>query len=384
MYFDLNKEQQDIKKAAREFAEGEFTDIAEDCDLNEEFPKAVWKKACELGFIGGFIEEQYGGSGLGVLENALILEEFWRIDPGCGNIALSAYGAELIHLYGTEEQKQKYLPPLTKGEAIMGIAYTEPDSGSDIASMTTSAVKEGDAYVINGKKTFITNGTIAEYLVVICVTNPEAASAFNRYAAIIVETNREGFSAKAIKDKLSLRASDFAEIIFKDVRVPQKNLIKQEGTGYSQLLDFLDWARMYTAAQGVGIAQGAFEKSVQYLKDREQFGHPIGYFQINQTKVAELSTMIEAARGLCYRAAATIDQGKADRKLISMAKLLAAKVAEDVTGEAMHIHGGIGFTTELNIERLYRDSRTVAICAGTNANMNRIIAKSFLGNLVEQ
>jgi alkylation response protein AidB-like acyl-CoA dehydrogenase len=146
----------------------------------------------------------------------------------------------------------------------------------------------------------------------------------------------------------------------------------------------LDWARIYTAAQGVGIAQGAFEKSVQYLKDRVQFGHPIGYFQINQTKVAELSTMIEAARGLCYRAAAAMDQGKADLKLISMAKLLSAKVAEDVVGEAMHIHGGIGFTTELNIERLYRDSRTVGICAGTNENMNRIIARTFLGNLVAQ
>lgn len=383
MYFDLNKEQQDIKKAAREFAEGEFPDIAKECDLNEEFPKAVWKKACELGFIGGFIDDKYGGSGLGVLENALILEEFWRVDPGCGNIALSTYGAELIQLYGTETQKQKYLSPLTRGESIMGIAYTEPDSGSDILSISTTAEKDSDEYIINGEKIFITNGTIADYVIVICLTTSQTESEFDRHSAIIVETDREGFSARKIRDKLSIRASDLAEITFKEVRVPQKNLIGIEGTGFSLLMDFLDRARVYTAAQGVGVAQGAFEKSVQYLKDREQFGHPIGWFQINQFKVAELSTMVEAARGLYYRAASQIDQGKPDRKLISMAKWLSSEVAEKVTGEAIQIHGGIGFTKELNIERLYRDAQTVGICAGTKENVKKTIAKSFLGNLVE-
>ncbi len=382
MYFDLNKEQKDVKNAAREFAEGEFSDIAEKCDLNEEFPEAVWKKACELGFVGGFIDEKYGGSGLGALETSLIIEEFWRVDPGCGNIALSAYGAELIQLYGSDEQKQRYLPPLTKGESIMGVAYTEPDSGTDILSMKTNATKDNGDYIINGNKIFITNGSISDYLVVICLTTPEAESPLDRYSAIIVETDRKGFTARGIKDKLSLRASDIAEINFADVRVPQENLIDKEGTGYSQIMSFLDRARIYAAAQGVGVSQGSFEQSVEYLRKRVQFGHPIGWYQINQIKVADLSTMIEAARGLYYRAAWTIDQGKPDRNLISMAKGFSAEIAEKVTGEGIQIFGGYGFTKEYNLERFYRDAQTVGICAGTIENNKLLIAKSFLGNLV--
>ena len=287
MDFELTNRQKQVRTAAREFAEGEFPLVARECDRKEEFPKGLWKKACDLGFIGLFIEKEHGGLGLGFLEFAMVMEEFWRVDPGCGNILLTTFGSELIQTYCTEEQKKKYLPPLTSGKAIMGTAITEPDAGSDILSILTRAKREGDYYLINGSKQFITNGSIANYLAVFCLTHPEADSRLKRFGVILVETDRPGFSASKINGKMGIRSSDTAEIRFSNVRVPKENLIgTKEGEGFSQIMQLSNSNSMIAAAQGVGVAQGALDKTIQYVKKRKQFGQSLANFQAIQFKIA--------------------------------------------------------------------------------------------------
>ncbi len=381
MSFELTDEQKDIRRAAREFAEGEFTDIAAECDEKEKFPRAVWEKACRLGLVGVYIEEDYGGAGLGCFEHCIIMEEFWRVDPGCGNILLTTFGAEYIQKFGTDEQKRKYIPPLPRGEAISAVAITEPDAGSDVTAINTSAEKDADGYVINGNKIFISNGTIADYVLVGCVTNPEAPSRYDRLSFILVETDREGFEATKITGKMGIRASDTAEITLSDVSVPKANLIGQEGKGFYQLLDLFNINRTFAAAQGVGIAQGALEKAIRHTKQRHQFGKPIASFQVTQFKIAEMATVIEAARGLCYRACTTVDQGKPDPKLISMAKWFAGEVGVKVTDEALQLHGGYGYIKDYDIERFYRDAKVVEIYEGTKDIEKMVIARELLGRL---
>lgn len=380
MDFELSARQKQIRMAAREFAEGMFPQFAEECDLQEKFPMELWKKACELGFIGVFIKKEYGGLDLGCFENGLIAEEFWRIDPGCGNIILSTLGSEFILLYGSEDQKKKYLPLLTKGQAIMGMAITEPDAGSDVSSIRTSAEKRGDHYVINGNKMYITNGNIAHFLVVFCLTNETEPSRFKRHSAIIVETDRKGFEANKLIRKLGARASETAEIRFTSVEVPRGNLIgPNEGDGFQQLMGVFNRTRITVAAQGVGIAQGGLEKAIKYAKERKQFGSPIASFQGIQFKLAEMVTLIEAARGLYYRAAWMADNGKIDPKIMSIAKWYAGEVAVKVIDEVLQIHGGYGYLGESGIERMYRDAKIVEIVEGTKEIEKMIIARELLG-----
>ena len=382
MDFELTNRQKQIRLAAREFAEGEFPGVAREYDRREEFPRDLWKKACELGFIGLFIKKEYGGLGLGFLEFAMVMEEFWRVDPGCGNILLTAFGSELIQLYGTEGQKKKYLPPLTKGKAIMGTAITEPDAGSDITAILTLARKEGDEYVINGTKQFITNGSIANYLVVFCLTHPEAESRLKRFGTIIVETDRAGFGATKLTGKLGIRASDTAEVRFSNVRVPKENLVGQgEGEGFSQIMQLFNINRVVAASQGVGVAQGALDKAVKYVKQRKQFGHFIGAFQATQFKIAEMATWIEAARVLTYQAGWMIDHGKVDPKLISIAKYMAGEVGVKVANDALQLHGGYGYLADYDIERFYRDAKIVEIYEGTKEIEKNTIAREILGRL---
>jgi len=382
MDFELTNRQKQIRMAAREFAEGEFPEIAREYDRREEFPRDLWKKACELGFIGLFIKKEYGGLGLGFLEFALVMEEFWRVDPGCGNILLTAFGSELIQLYGTEEQKLRYLPPLTRGKAIMGTAITEPDAGSDITSILTSARGDGNEYVINGTKQFITNGSIANYLLVFCLTHPGNESRLKRFGVIMVETDRPGFGATKLTGKLGIRASDTAEIRFGNVRVPRENLIGQgEGEGFSQIMQLFNINRVIAASQGVGVAQGALDKAVKHVKQRKQFGQPIGAFQAIQFKIAEMATWIEAARALTYQAGWMIDHGKVNPKLISMAKWLAGEVGVKVTNEALQLHGGYGYIADYDIERFYRDAKIVEIYEGTKEIEKNTIAREILEKL---
>jgi len=380
MNFELTDEQKAIKKAAREFAEGMFPEVAEECDLNETFPRVLWKKACDLGFVGVLIDEAYGGPGLGLLENILIMEEFCRVDAGCASVILTTLGSEFILLYGREEQKKKYLPGLTKGEAIMGMAITEPDAGSDVASVNTRALRVHDHYVINGNKMFITNGSIADFLVILCVTNENEKVRSKRHSALLVETNRKGFEANQLKRKLGMRASDTAEIHFSDVEVPLENLIgEMEGEGFYQLMAVFNRSRVTVAMISVGVSQGGLEKAISYAKQRKQFGSPIGSFQGIQFKLAEMASWIEASRALCYKAASMADHGKIDPKLISMAKWFAGEVGVKVIDEVVQIHGGYGYLGEYGIERLYRDVKLAEIVEGTKEIEKLIIAREILG-----
>jgi alkylation response protein AidB-like acyl-CoA dehydrogenase len=316
------------------------------------------------------------------MEHAMVMEEFWRVDPGCGNILLTVFGSELIQLYGTEEQKQKYLPPLIQGKAIMGTAITEPDAGSDILSASTLAKREGDSYVIHGAKQFITNGSIAHYLAVFCVTHPEVKSRLKRFGVILVETDRPGFGALKITGKLGIKASDTAELRFSDVRVPKKNLIgKQEGEGFSQIMQLFNINRVIAAAQGVGIAQGGLDRAIQYVKKRKQFGQSLASFQATQFKLAEMATWIEAARILCYKAGWMVDQGRVDPKLISIAKWIGGEVGVKVTNDVLQLHGGYGYIADYDVERFYRDAKIVEIYEGTKEIEKNTIARELLGKI---
>lgn len=258
----------------------------------------------------GSLSKEYGGLGLGFLEHALILEELWRVDPGLGQEFSSvAFGAEELLIFGSEEQKKRFLPPIAKGDWIMGFSITEPEAGSDTAAALTTAEKVGGEYVINGNKVMIGNGTVANFLLVFCLTNPETASKSRRHSIILVETDRPGYKADKIHGKMGIRASDTANIFFNNVRVPRENLLGTEGNGFIQLMKFFDQSRAWVGAQGVGLAQGALEQAINYVKKRKQFGQTIGSFQVSQFKIAEMATLIETARCLMYRACSSLDQG---------------------------------------------------------------------------
>ena len=380
MDFTLSKEQQDIVKAARKFARGEFPDRALEFDREETFDLKIWKKACDLGFVGVFIDEEYDGAGYGFFEHCLINEEFWAVEPGMAMQILSAtFGAELLLLYATEEQKQKLLPRLVSGKAMMGTAITEPDAGCDVTEAATTAVKDGDAWVINGTKMFATNGNLAEFLLVFCQTDPGNASRHRRYSFIIVPTDTPGYTASKIHGKMGIRASDTAEVSLKDVRIPVENLVGKEGEGFYELMEFFNRTRLHICAQGVGLARAALEESIRHVKGRRQFGAPIAAFQATQFKIAEMATKIRAARNLYYEAAWTADRGTIDHGLVAMAKWYSARVAVECADEAVQMHGGYGYIDEYKVQRLYRDAKILEIYEGTKEIEKTIIARSLLG-----
>lgn len=379
MDFNLTKEQHDVKKAARAFAEGEFRDIAKECDREEKADRSVMRKACELGFVGVFIPEEYGGAGYGYLETALVMEEFWRVDPGLGGqIQSICFGSEMVLLFGTEEQKKKYLSPLCSGDAISGTAVTEPDAGSDVLSVSTRAEKKDGGYLINGTKMFISNASIADFLVTLCLTNPDAPSPYERHSVVMVETNREGLERNKLKGKLGIRAHDTAEVSFSNVWIPEENRIGQEGKGFNYFMEFFNRSRAYVAAQGVGIAQGALEMAVKHVTKRIQFGQTLSTFQIVQCKLAEMATLTEAARNLVYKAAWKLDHGDVQPMLISMAKWFAGETGVKVVDEALQLHGGYGYLDEYDISRFYRDAKIVEIYEGAKEVEKLVIARQLL------
>jgi acyl-CoA dehydrogenase len=380
MNFNLTKEQREIQKSARKFALGEFPDRAMEFDREERFDLKIWKKACELGFVGVFIDEKYDGAGYGFFEHCLINEEFWAVDPGIGAAILSTtFGSELLNLYGTENQKERVLPRLVAGEAIIGTAITEPDAGCDVCSAITSAVREGDEWVINGSKMFVTNGTLADYMLVFCQTNPENPSRHSRHSFILVPTKTEGYHATKIHGKMGIRASDTAEISFKDLRVPLDHLVGKEGEGFYELMAFFNRTRLHICAQAVGLARAALEDSIRHIKTRRQFGQPLSAFQVTQFKIAEMATRIRAARNLYYEAAWVADQGKLDHGLVAMAKWYSAQVAVKCADEAVQLHGGYGYIDEYRVQRLYRDAKILEIYEGTKEMEKIIVSKSLLG-----
>lgn len=384
MDFRLTPEQMDIKKAAREFAEGEFPKIARECDHEETINLEILNKGRELGFGGIFIDEKYGGMGYGYLEAALVMEEFWRVDPGLGGaVTCIAFGSEMLLLFGTEEQKERYLTSVCKGNAIGAVAVTEPDAGSDVLSVSTRAVRKDGGYLINGSKMFISNGTIATFFVTLCLTNPEASSKKERHSVIVIEADRPGVARNKLRGKLGIRAHDTAEITFKDVWVPEENRIGQEGRGFDCFMAFFNRSRSYVAAQGVGVGQGALEMAIRHVKNRKAFGQPLANFQLVQVKLAEMATLVEAARNLVYKAAWKVDQGEIEPALISMAKWFAGEAGVRVVDEALQLHGGYGYLEEYDISRFYRDAKIVEIYEGTKEIEKLVIGGQLIKGKVQ-
>ncbi|MBW2215869.1 MAG: acyl-CoA dehydrogenase family protein [Deltaproteobacteria bacterium] len=379
MDFDLSEEQRLIQETAYKFAVNEIEPVAKECDREEKYPREVMKKACETGLVGAIVPEEYGGPGFGFLETAIITEQISRVDLGIGTcICTAMFGSENIVMVGSEEQKKKYLPPLVNGEAISAGAYTEPDAGSDVAGLKTRAVKDGNEFVINGNKMFITNGTICDWMIVMCITNPEAEQRHLKHSLILVESDREGVETRKITGKLGIRASDTAEISFEDVRVPVENVIGEEGKGFYQLMHFFDATRTMVAAQGVGLAQGALDKTIKYVKERHAFGRPLSANQGLQFQLAEMATKIELARNITYKAAHMVDQGRMDPSLNAMAKYFAGETAVWVCDKALQLHGGYGYIDEYDVQRFYRDAKILELYEGAKEIEKITIARRLL------
>ena len=365
MDFDLTEEQSMLKDMALKFAQKELAPVAAECDAGEKYMPEVVKKAAEVGLVGAWVPEEYGGAGAGFMGQALISEQLARVDMGnCTNIITASFGCEAVWLYGTAEQKQKYLPPVCLGEWVSAGAFTEPDAGTDVAGYRTRAVKDGDDYVINGSKMFITNGTVCHFYVVQCITHPDEGR-HNRFSQIIVPADTPGLARNKIPGKLGIRASDTAEVSFEDARVPQENLVGKEGHGFSQLMHFFDTTRPMVAAQALGLSQGCLDAAVKYARERTAFGSPIGSFQLIQEKLTEMAIRTEALRGLVYRSALSLDSARPDYTLAAMAKYFGGQTAVYCANAALEVHGGYGYIDEYAVQRYYRDAKILELYEGT-------------------
>jgi alkylation response protein AidB-like acyl-CoA dehydrogenase len=365
MDFDLTEEQRMLKDMAYKFAVTEFTPVSLECDRHEIYTPEIRKKAAEYGLVGAWVPEEYGGAGVGVFGNALIMEEFSKVDMGIAlNVVAASFGCESILQYGTEEQKKAYLSGVCSGEKVSAGAFTEPNAGTDVAGYKTRAVKDGNDYIINGSKMFITGGSVCDFMVAQCITNPEAKK-HNSFSLIIVPADAKGISRNKIKGKMGIRSSDTAEIAFEDVRVPVSNLLGTEGNGFRELMHFFDTTRVMVAAQGLGLSEACLKASIQYAKERTAFGSPLGSFQLTQKKLAEMAIMIEALRGLVYKSAWLIDEGRPDYLLAAMAKFFCGQTAVFCANNALEIHGGYGYIEEYPVQKWYRDAKILEIYEGT-------------------
>ena len=378
MKLELNDIQKMIKKNVREFAEKDIAPVAAELDQKEEYPTKILEKMAKLGFLGVIIPQEYGGAGLDTISYAIIVEEISRKCASTGVIT-SVHNSLVAHpimKYGTEEQKKKYLPILAKGEKIGAFAATEPSAGSDLGAMKTTAILKGDKYIINGDKTFITSGSEAGIIIIFAVTDKSAGS--KGLSAFIVENTMKGYKVGSIFEKLGINASKTSELIFEDMEVPKENLLGKEGEGFKIALATLDGGRIGIAAQAVGIAQAALDESIEYSKQREQFGRPIAKFQAIQWMIADIATRIEAARYLVYNAAYVKDKGERFSKEAAMAKLFASETAMEAVIKAVQIHGGYGYTKEYTVERLFRDAKITEIYEGTSEVQRMVIAGDLL------
>nr|WP_230972507.1 acyl-CoA dehydrogenase family protein [Archaeoglobus neptunius] len=369
-----------LQQAVREFAEKEIMPYGQEYDEKKEYPLDIFRKAAKLGYVGASVPEEYGGAGMGCLAEAIISEELTRADSSIGSaIDLAVLGVPMILRFGTEEQKERYVPPVVKGERPSAIAITEPDCGTDVAAMRTRAVRDGGWWVINGSKTFITNGSVAGHTIVVAKT-AETDPPHRGISAFIVETSSEGYEARRI-EKMGLNCHDTAELTLKNVRVPAENLLGKENRGFYQLMEFFNESRVKIAALHLGMAVGAYERALEYAKQRKAFGKPLIEHQAIQFKLADMWKDIEAARLLVYRAAWMIDKEKPSPPLSSAAKLFASEAAVRITYEALQIFGGYGYSKEYDIERYYRDARVGTIYEGTSEAQRIVIARSLMGKV---
>jgi alkylation response protein AidB-like acyl-CoA dehydrogenase len=376
--FELNEEQQQVKQSIREFAEAELKPHVLEWDESQHFPIELLPKFAELGLTGVLFPENYGGAGLGYIEYATILEELARVDPSVA-LSLAAHNSLAgghIFIAGSEEQKQRFLAPLAQGQQLGAWGLTEPSSGSDASSMRTTAVRRNGAWVLNGSKNFITNASFAGTVVAIAITDRTAGS--HGISAFIIDRDTKGFAVSKKENKLGMRASDTASLVFDDCRIAEDRLIGEPGQGFIQAMRVLDGGRISIAALAVGTAQGAFEAAVRYSKERYQFGKPISEFQAVQFKLANMATSIEAARLLTYRAAASKNEGKVVTKESSMAKLFASEVAVRVAEDSVQIHGGYGYIKDYPAEKYWRDSKLCTIGEGTSEIQRLVIARQIL------
>jgi len=378
MKLELNDQQKMIQKMVREFAEKEVAPIAAELDKKEEYPHKTLEKMAKLGLLGIIIPIEYGGAGLDTISYSIIVEEISRKCASTGVITSvhNSLAAWPIIKYGTDEQKKKYLPILAKGEKIGAFAGTEPNAGSDLGAMKTTAVLKGNKYIINGDKTFITSGPEAGIIIVFAVTDKNVGT--KGLSAFIVESKFKGFKIGSIFDKLGIKASKTSELIFDNMEVPKENLLGNEGEGFKIALSCLDGGRIGIACQAVGIAQAALDESINYSQQRQQFGKPISKFQAIQWMIADMATRIEAARWLVYNAAYKKDTGQRISKEAAMAKLFASETAMECVIKGLQIHGGYGYTKEYTIERLFRDAKITEIYEGTSEVQRMVIAGNLL------
>jgi alkylation response protein AidB-like acyl-CoA dehydrogenase len=378
MHFDLTEEQLQVKRAVREFAEAEIRPHVMEWDEAQHFPKELFRQLGELGLTGVIFPEEYGGAGMGYAEYATVIEEISRVDGSIG-LSLAAHNSlctNHIFQYGSEEDKRKHVTPLAKGELLGAWGLTEPSSGSDASGMKTTAVKRDGGWLINGSKNFITHGISADVCVVLAITNREMRS--RGISAFIVERGTKGFKAGKKENKLGVRASETASLIFEDCWVPAENLLGEVGRGFVNAMQILDGGRISIAALALGIAQGAYEAALKYAQERKQFGQPIFDFQGIQFKLADMATQIDAARLLTYRAAWLKDQKRPTTKESAMAKLYASEIAVKVCEEAIQIHGGYGYTKDYPAEKYWRDSKLCTIGEGTSEVQRLVIARQLV------
>ena len=378
MNFQLNETQKMIRETARQFAHDELAATAESRDEKEEFPYDAVKKLGELGFMGMMVSEQYGGAGLDTVSYSLAVEEISRVDASCGvimsvNNSLVCYG---LNDFGNDEQKQKLLIPLASGKKLGAFALSEPEAGSDATNQRTMAVRDGDCYILNGIKNWITNGFNADFVLVMAATDPTKGS--RGISTFVVEKGMPGFTVGKKERKLGIRSSDTVSIAFQDVRVPAANRIGEDGFGFKFAMKTLDGGRIGIASQAVGIAQASLDAAVKYSKERKAFDQPLANLQAIQFKIADMATDIEAARLLTLRAAATKDSGERFTQHAAMAKLFASKSAVKCALEAIQIHGGYGYIREYNVERYLRDAKITEIYEGTSEIQRIVIARSLL------
>jgi alkylation response protein AidB-like acyl-CoA dehydrogenase len=378
MNFELSEDQKAIRDLARQFAENELKPLAHRWDQNKEFPFELIPKLSALGFMGMGIPEQYGGAGLDLLSCALIMEEVSR---HCGSTALTlashnGLGSKHILEFGSEAQKQKYLPSIASGDKLSAWALTEPGSGSDASGMQSIAEDRGDHFILNGSKAFITQGSVGDVYVVLAKTTPEKKQ--KGISAFILEKGMPGFTTGKPEDKLGCRGSDTSTLSFENLRVPRENLVGERDMGFIDTLKILDRGRIIIAAMALGLGRGALEESIRYAKEREQFGKPIADFQAIQWKLANMATELEAARLLIFKACSMLAQGKSINTEASMAKLFASEAALKACDEAIQIHGGYGYIKEYPVERYWRDCRICTIGEGTSEVQRLVISRNIL------